>query len=131
MKKKSVRFDEREGGAIQTPIAFESGQPTAVFSNIRRDDFTTVVDDEYYSIQNASNRFDHYYDALNQNPRNMFPMFQYLPSSEGKNPAYTKDLLLKGLSGFGSHKDPPHIQKAVVHSLKAFPHLLRMYLNSA
>ena len=46
MKKKSVSFDEREGGAIQTPIAFESGQPTAVFSNIRRDDFTTVVDDE-------------------------------------------------------------------------------------
>ena len=50
---------------------------------------------------------------------------------QGENPAFAKDVLLKGLSGLGSHKDAPHIQKAVVHSLKRFPHLLRVYLNSA
>ena len=129
--KKSVSFDDMEGGAITSSKSFETGVPVTDFRNIRTEGFRTVIDDEYSSFERPENRYDHYYNALNMNPRNIFPMFQYESSMQGENPAFVKNILLKGLSGFGSHKDPPHIQKAVVHSLKAYPHLLRMYLNSS
>lgn len=129
MKNKSVSFDDEVGGAISTPISVEAGPAETAFRSIPRDDFR-IIEDEVYRSGNP-NQYDHYYNALNMNPRNMFPMFQYLPSSEGQNPSYTKDVLLRGLSGYGSHKDPIHIQSAVVHSLKKYPHLLRMYMNSA
>ena len=129
MTKKSVRFDEEVGGAISTPTAVEAGPAKTAFASLPRDDFR-IIEDDVYSSENP-NQYEYFYDALNMNPRNMFPMFQYLPSSEGQNPSYTKDVLLRGLSGYGSHKDPMHIQAAVVHSLKKYPHLLRMYMNSA
>ena len=68
--------------------------------------------------------------ALDMIPRNLYPMFQYESSLQGRNPVFMKNQLLKQLSGYGAHKDPPHVQKAVVHSLKPYPKLLHAYLNS-
>ena len=50
-------------------------------------------------------------------------MFQYEASLQGNNPAFVKNALLQGLSGFGA-------QKAIVHSLKKYPKLLHAYLHS-
>ena len=122
MKKKSVHFDELEGGAIRTDTRmFETATPVQ--------DYTAVLRGaEFAQADGDQNMF--FQSAFDMIPRNLQPLFQYNYLMEGENPSYVKDVLLKGLSGSGSHKDPPHIQKAVVHSLKAFPKLLHMYLNS-
>jgi len=120
---KSVRFDELEGGAIRTDTKrFESAAPA-------REDYTTVMRGAEFS-EFEGDRFSFYNTAFDMIPKNMYPMFQYEQSLQGNNPAFVKNTLLKGVSGFGAHKDPAHIQKAIVHSLKKYPKLLHAYLNS-
>jgi len=80
--------------------------------------------------QFEGDRTAYFTTAFDMIPKNMYPMFQYESLMHSEDPVAVKDMLVKGLSGFGAHKDPPHIQKAVVHSLKQFPRLLHMYLNS-
>ena len=74
--------------------------------------------------------YSFYNNAFDMIPKNIYPMFQYEASLQGNNPAFVKNALLQGLSGFGAHKDAPHIQKAIVHSLKKYPKLLHAYLHS-
>ena len=63
-------------------------------------------------------------------PKNLYPHFVYDNAMQSENPAFVKDVLLKGLSGHGAERDPSHVQKAVVHSLKHYPKLLHVYLHS-
>ena len=117
--KKSVTFDELEGGAIRTDTkTFESASPA-------REDYTTVMRGAEFSQFEGDNN-----NAFDMIPKNIYPMFQYEASLQGNNPAFVKNKLLQGVSGFGAHKDPPHIQKAIVHSLKKYPKLLHAYMNS-
>ena len=123
MTKKKVTFDELEGGAIRTDTrVFESAKPSG-------EDYSTVMRgaeiDEFEGDQTAF-----FYSAFDMIPKNIYPLFMYDNAMQGRNPAFIKDALLKGVSGHGAHKDPSHIQKAVAHSLKAYPHLLHMYLNA-
>ena len=121
--KKNVTFDELEGGAIRTDTRrFESAAPP-------REDFTTVMRGAEIS-QFEGDSGSYYTTALDMIPRNLYPMFQYETLFQGNNPSLMKNSLVKGLSGYGAHRDPPHVQKATVHSLKAYPKLLHAYLNS-
>lgn len=120
---KSVSFDEMEGGAIRTSTrVFESGYPPV-------EDYTTVMRGAEVS-QFQGDRSAYFNSAFDMNPRNLYPMFQYESIMQGEDPNLVKTELLSGLSGYGAHKDPAHIQKAVVHSLKHYPKLLQMYLHS-
>ena len=126
--KKEVRFDDLEGGAIANTRLFESSRPVA-YPTHTAEDYTTVMRNaDFYKFDGSTTQF--YNNALNMIPRNIYPLFMYDQASRGSNPALVKNALLQGVSGFGAHKDSPHIQKAVVHSLKPYPELLRMYLNS-
>ena len=121
--KKSVTFDELEGGAIRTDTkTFESSAPA-------REDYTTVMRGAEFS-QFEGDRYSFYNNAFDMIPKNIYPMFQYEASLQANNPVFVKNALLKGVSGFGAHKDPPHIQKAIVHSLKKYPKLLHACMNS-
>ena len=123
VKNKSVSFDELEGGAIRADTrVFESSAPA-------REDYRQVMRGAEVSTFEGD-RLQYFHDALDMIPKNMYPMFQYEASLQGENPSLVKNALLKGLSGYGSHKDSSQIQKAVVHSLKHYPKLLQMYLNS-
>ena len=121
--KKNVSFDELEGGAIRADTKyFESAFPAT-------EDYTTVMQGaEISKFEGDPDAF--FRGAFDMIPRNLQPLFQYDYLLQFENPTFLKNVLLKGLSGFGSHRDPPHIQKAVVHSLKQHPKLLHMYLNS-
>lgn len=123
MRIKSVSFDELEGGAIRTDTrVFESAAPV-------REDYTTVMRGaEISEFQGDSGAY--FSTALDMIPRNIYPMFQYESLLQGSNPVFMKNQLLRQLSGYGAHRDPPHVQKAVVHSLKPYPKLLHAYLNS-
>ena len=123
MNKKQVSFDELEGGAIRSDTrAFESAAPSAP-------NYTSVMRGaEFSQFESSPSLF--YNDALNTIPKNLIPLFVYDQASQGQNPALVRDALLRGVSGFGAHKDTSQIQKAVVHSLKQYPKLLHMYLNS-
>lgn len=125
-----MTVDDQIGGAIEKPHKIDDSPPKTAFTSQRREDFV-VSEDEYYSFEHPQNKYDHYYNALNMNPRNMFPYSQYESSMAGEDPNYVKNILLKGLSGHGSHKDSLPIQRAVIHSLKKHPPLLHMYMNSA
>ena len=101
---------------------FESASPTG-------EDYSTVMPDAQISkFEGDSGSF--FRSAFDMIPRNIFPMWQFQASMQGENPAYVKNALLKGLSGFGADKDESHVQTAVANSLKAYPKLLHMYLNS-
>ena len=120
----SVSFDDDnlKGGALSAS--------TKVLETPARDDFRTVMRGaEIQKFEN--NQGDYFRSAFDMIPKNIYPYFQYEQSHQGQNPNYIRNALLKGLSGHGAKKDPPHIQKAVVHSLKQYPHLLRMYLTSS
>ena len=120
---KKVKFDELEGGAIRTDTRmFENVHPT--------EDYTTVMRGAEIS-QFEGDKTAYFTSAFDMIPKNMYPLFQYDSLMQGQNPAFTKNILKKGVSGYGAHRDPGHIQKAVVHSLKAYPRLLHVYLNSA
>ena len=112
-----------EGGAIRTDTrVFESAAPI-------QEDYTTVMRGaDIMQFEGDSSAY--FTTAFDMIPKNMYPMFQYESLMQSENPEFVKNALLKGLSDFGSHRDPSHIQKAVVHSLKKYPHLLHMYLNS-
>ena len=122
MTVKKVSFDEEVGGAIRADTKryeVETALP----------DYTTVLRGaEISQFEGSPSPF--YNNALNMIPKNIYPMFMYDQARQGENPAFVKDALLKGVSGFGAHKDSSQIQKAVVHSLKQYPKLLHMYLNS-
>ena len=118
---KKVTFDDLEGGAIRNPD-YRSAAPA-------REDFTTVMRGAEIS-QFEGNRTAYFSTALDMIPKNLYPMSQYDSLLQGSNPAYMKDVLKQGLSGYGAHRDPVHIQQAVVHSLKKYPKLLHAYLNS-
>jgi len=124
---KSDSFDELEGGAIgPNTWAYESAAAVQTPGHV---DYTTVMRGaEISQFEGSPSPF--YNDALNMIPKNITPMFVYDQAAQGQNPVFVKDALLKGLSGFGAHKDSSQIQKAVVHSLKHYPKLLHMYLNS-
>ena len=122
MTKKQVTFDELEGGAIRADTRAYESAPAGP-------DYTTVMRGAEFSQFEASPS-PFYNDALNMIPKNLTPMFVYDQYAQGQNPTLVKDALLKGLSGYGAHKDSSQIQKAVVHSLKQYPKLLHMYLNS-
>ena len=117
-----MTFDELEGGAIRGSQQYESGAPA-------REDYTTVLRGAETS-KFEGNRSAYFTTAFDMIPRNIYPMFQYEQMMQAEDPSKVRDVLLRGLSGFGSHRDPGHIQKAVVHSLKKYPKLLHMYLNS-
>ena len=122
--KKNVTWDELEGGAIRSDTRrFDSAAPS-------REDYTTVMRGAEIS-QFQGDPAMYYRSAFDMIPKNIQPLFQYNVLMEGENPLYVKNALLRGLSGFGSHRDAHHIQKAVAHSLKAFPKLLHIYLNSS
>ena len=115
-------MDELKGGAINTATLFESAAPTGA-------DYSTVMQDAQISqYEGDSGAF--FRSAFDMIPRNIYPMWQYNASMQSENPVFVKDALLKGLSGHGAHKDKAHVQTAVAHSLKAYPKLLHMYLNS-
>ena len=123
MKKKSVSFDDLEGGAIRKDTRVLESAPPA------REDFTTVMRGaEVDSYEGDKTSF--FYSAFDMIPKNLTPMFVYDQAMQARNPAFLKNAILRGVSGHGSHKDPSHIQKAVVHTLKRFPKLLHVYLNS-
>ena len=113
-----------EGGAITS----ETRQIESAFPS--RENYTTVMRGAEVSDYAGQDTYNLYSDAFDMIPKNIFPMWQYESMFQGENPVFVKDALLKGVSGHGAHKDPSHIQKAVAHSLKAFPHLLHMYLNA-
>ena len=110
-----------EGGAIRNPD-YRSAAPA-------REDFTTVMRGAEIS-QFEGDRTAYFSTALDMIPRNLYPMFQYDSLLRANNPEYMMDVLLQGVSGYGAHRDPTHIQQAVVHSLKRYPKLLHAYLNS-
>jgi len=123
MTKKSVSFDDLEGGAIRSDTPwFESAGPA-------REDYTTVMRGAEIS-QFEGHRARYFNSAFDMIPKNLYPLFMYDQVMQGENPAFVRDALLKGVSGYGAHKDENHIQKAVVHSLKKYPKLLHIYLNS-
>ena len=62
-------------------------------------------------------------------PKNLVPYFAYEPVLAASKEVFAKNILLKGLSGRGAHRDEPHIQRAVYHSLKEHPEVLQMYLT--
>ena len=116
-------FDELEGGAIRTDTrVFESAAPV-------REDFTTVMRGAEFS-QFEGDRAAYFNSALDMIPKNLYPMFVYDQAMQSENPVFVKNAMLKGLSGFGSHRDSSQIQTAVVHTLKQYPKILHMYLNS-
>ena len=118
-----MSFDEYEGGAIRSDTrVFESSAPA-------RENYTTVLRGAEIS-KFQGNRSAYFNSAFDMIPTNIYPMFQYESVMQAEDPALMRDALLKGLSGFGAHRDPSHIQKAVVHSLKHYPKLLQMYLHS-
>jgi len=123
MKKKSVSFDELEGGAIRADTrVFESAAPA-------QEDFTTVMrNSELYKFEGDPSM--HYRAAFDMIPKNIYPMFMYDHELRARAHIYPKDAILAEASGHGAHKDANHIQKAVVHSLKQYPKLLHMYLNN-
>ena len=122
MTKKSVSFDELEGGAIRADTrVFESAAPA-------QEDFTTVMrNPELYQFEGDPAM--HYREAFDMIPKNIYPMFMYDHQLRAQDHIYPKDAILAEASGHGVHKDANHIQKAVVHSLKQYPKLLNMYLN--
>ena len=93
------------------------------------EDYTTVMRGAEIS-QFEGDQTAYFTTAFDMIPKNMYPMFQYESLRQSEDPERVKNALLQGLSGFGAHNDPSHIQKAVVHSLKPYPRLLHMYLNS-
>ena len=119
---KSVTFDALEGGAIRPDTRVYESAPAGP-------DYTTVMRGAEFS-QFESSPSPFYNDALNTIPKNLTPMFVYDQAARGYNPNLVRDALLRGVSGFGAHKDSSQVQKAVVHSLKQYPKLLHMYLNS-
>ena len=122
-KVKNVSFDEYEGGAIRSDTrVFESSAPA-------RENYTTVLRGAEIS-KFQGNRSAYFNSAFDMIPTNIYPMFQYESVMQAEDPALMRNALLRGLSGFGAHRDPSHIQKAVVHSLKQYPKILHMYLNS-
>lgn len=124
MTKKSVSFDELEGGAIRADTQiYESAAPA-------REDFTTVMRGAE-ALQFEGTPAQHYRAAFDMIPKNIYPMFMYNQVQEARDNIYPRDDILRQASGHGIHKDENHIQKAVVHSLQKYPKLLHMYLNSS
>ena len=130
-KAKVVKKTKAVDKAISTPMKFETRPAQTSFTLQRDENFRDTVYDDSYSFGDSSSHYSHFYNALDMNPRNMFPYSQYESSMSAEDPSLIQNVLLKGLSGHGSHKDSLPIQRAVIHSLKKYPPLLRMYLNSA
>ena len=118
-----MSFDELEGGAIRTDTRYYENAPP-------REDYTTVLRGAEISKFEGGNPSAYFNSAFDMIPKNLYPMFQYDTLMQAEDPSLLKSVLLKSLSGFGAHRDASHIQKAVVHSLKKYPKLLHMYLNS-
>lgn len=116
------KIDELEGGALTGASLYESALPV-------REDFTSVMQGaEISTFESSPSPF--YTSALDMIPKNIYPLSQYESSWQARNPAYVKNILLQGTSGFGAHKDEVHVQKAVIHTLRRFPKLLHAYMHS-
>ena len=123
MTKKKVSFGDYTGGAIsKTTRVLESAAPS-------REDYTTVMRGAAISKYSTdSGAF--YRSAFDMNYTNQIPYFVYEQLYQGEKEGSVKQALKKGLSGYGASRDPPHIQKAVHHSLKEHPRILQVYTNS-